>query len=288
MRKYLITTDNTTDFPAEYVEKHNLRVIDLTYSIDDVSYGVEGSPAHPPKMFYKLMREGKTPKTTQVNPDGAKKFFESILKEGYDILHIAFSSGLSGTCNSMNIAAEELREEYPESKIIVIDSLCASLGEGLMVDFALELQEQGKTMDEVAAIVEYEKQSFSHIFTVEDLVYLYRGGRVSKTSMVLGTMLGIKPMLHVDEFGKLVPESKVRGRKTSLDTLAKIMSERLVKEKATKFFISHGDCLEEAEYLANKIKESTGITEYLLGYIGPVIGSHSGPGTMALFFRGKR
>ncbi len=288
MRNYIITTDNTTDFPKEYLEKHNLRTVDLTYSIDNVAYGVEGSPAHPHNIFYKLMREGKTPKTTQVNPDGAKVFFEKILKEGYDILHVAFSSGLSGTCNSMMIAAEELREEYPDSKIIVVDTLCASLGEGLIVDYALELQSQGKTMEEVAEILEAEKLSFSHIFTVEDLVYLYRGGRVSKTSMVLGTMLGIKPMLHVDDNGKLVPESKVRGRKTSLDTLVKIMCERMDKEKTTKFFISHGDCLEDAEYLAKKITEATGITECLIGNIGPVIGSHSGPGTMALFFRGKR
>ncbi|MBQ7014751.1 MAG: DegV family protein [Clostridia bacterium] len=288
MRKYLITTENTTDFPEEYIKQHDLRIVGLTYSIDDVTYGVEGSPAHPSNMFYKLMRDGKTPKTTQVNPDGAKKFFEEILKEGYNILHIAFSSGLSGTYNSMVIAAEELREEYPDSKIIVIDSLCASLGEGLLVDFALELQAEGKTMDEVAAIVEYEKLSFSHIFTVEDLVYLYRGGRVSKTSMVLGTMLGIKPMLHVDNIGKLVPESKVRGRKASLDTLVKTMVSRMDKEKTKKFFISHGDCFEEAQYLAEKIKEATGITDYLIGNIGPVIGSHSGPGTMAVFFRGKR
>lgn len=288
MRNYLITTDNTTDFPQEYIEKHGLKIIDLTYSIDDVAYGVPGSPAHPAKMFYDLMRSGKTPKTTQVNPDGAKKFFEDILKEGYDILHIAFSSGLSGTYNSMNIAAEELRAEYPDAKIIVIDSLCASLGEGLYVDYALELKEEGKTMEEVAEILEAEKLSFSHLFTVEDLVYLYRGGRVSKTSMVFGTMLGIKPMLHVSDEGKLVAESKVRGRKASIDTLVKTMAERIDKDKTKKFFISHGDCLEDAEYLAAKIKEKFGISECLIGYVGPVIGSHSGPGTLALFYRGKR
>lgn len=288
MRNYIITTDNTTDFPKEYIEKHGLRVVDLTYSIDDVAYGVPENPAHSSKEFYNLMRSGKTPKTTQVNPDGAKKFFEEILKEGYDILHIAFSSGLSGTCNSMNIAAEELKEEYPDAKIIVVDTLCASLGEGLIVDYALELKEAGKSMDEIAEILEAEKLSFSHLFTVEDLVYLYRGGRVSKTSMVFGTMLGIKPMLHVSDEGKLVPEAKVRGRKASIDSLVKTMAERVDKEKTTKFFISHGDCIEDAEYLAAKIKEKIGIYDCLIGNIGPVIGSHSGPGTLALFFRGKR
>ena len=288
MRNYIITTDNTTDFPKEYIEKHGLRVVDLTYSIDDVAYGIPENPAHSSKEFYNLMRSGKTPKTTQVNPDGAKKFFEEILKEGYDILHIAFSSGLSGTCNSMNIAAEELNEEYPDAKIIVVDTLCASLGEGLIVDYALELKEAGKSMDEVAEILEAEKLSFSHLFTVEDLVYLYRGGRVSKTSMVFGTMLGIKPMLHVSDEGKLVPEAKVRGRKASIDSLVKTMAERVDKEKTTKFFISHGDCIEDAEYLAAKIKEKIGIQDCLIGNIGPVIGSHSGPGTLALFFRGKR
>ncbi len=288
MKNYIITTDNTTDFPKEYIEKHGLRVVDLTYSIDDVAYGVPENPAHSSKEFYELMRAGKTPKTTQVNPDGAKKFFEEILKEGYDILHIAFSSGLSGTCNSMNIAAEELKEEYPDAKIIVVDTLCASLGEGLIVDYALELKEAGKSMDEIAEILEAEKLSFSHLFTVEDLVYLYRGGRVSKTSMVFGTMLGIKPMLHVSDEGKLVPEAKVRGRKASIVSLVKTMAERVDKEKTTKFFISHGDCIEDAEYLAAKIKEKIGIQDCLIGNIGPVIGSHSGPGTLALFFRGKR
>ncbi len=288
MRNFIITTDNTTDFPKEYVEKHNLRVIDLTYSIDEVPYGVPENPAHEPKVFYDLMRSGKTPKTTQVNPDGAKKFFEEILKEGYDILHIAFSSALSGTFNSMNIAAEELSEEYPEAKIVVVDSLCASLGEGLFVDYALELQAEGKTMDEIVEILEAEKLDFSHLFTVEDLVYLYRGGRVSKTSMVLGSMLGIKPMLHVSDEGKLVPESKVRGRKASIDTLLKTMESRINKLSAKKFFISHGDCLEDATYLADKIKEKFGIEDCLISFIGPVIGSHAGPGTLALFYRGKR
>lgn len=288
MRNFIITTENTADFPKEYIEKHNLRTVDLTYNIDDVSYGVEGSPMHPSKMFYDLMRAGKTPKTTQVNPDGAKVFFEGLLKEGYDILHLAFSSGLSGTYNSMCIAAEELCAEYPEARITVVDSLCASLGEGLCVDYALELKEQGKSMEEIAEIIEAEKQTFSHQFTVDDLVYLYRGGRVSKTSAVLGTMLGIKPVLHVDELGKLVPQSKVRGRKAAINSLVNNMIANMDREKTTKFYISHGDCLEEAQALADVVKEKTGISDYLIGDIGPVIGSHSGPGTLALFFRGKK
>lgn len=288
MNKFVITTDNTTDFPKEYIEAHGIKIIDLTYSIDDVAYGTSENPAHSSEEFYKLMREGKTPKTTQVNPDGARKFLEPIIKDGFDVLHIAFSSGLSGTYNSMIIAAEELMSEYPDSKIVVVDSLCASLGEGLYVDYALELKESGKSMDEIVDCLESEKLTFAHLFTVEDLVYLYRGGRVSKTSMVLGTMLGIKPMLHVSDEGKLVPQAKVRGRKASLDDLVKRMIENIDAEKTTKFFISHGDCYADAEYLAEKIKEKTGITNYLIGNIGPVIGSHSGPGTMALFFRGKR
>ena len=288
MRNFLITTDNTTDFPKEYIDAHNLKVIDLTYSIDDIAYGVPENPAHPASEFFDLMRAGKTPKTTQVNPDAARKFLEPIIKEGFDILHIAFSSGLSGTYNSMTIAAEELKSEYPEARIVVVDSLCASLGEGLYVDYALELKESGKSMDEIVECLEAEKLSFAHLFTVEDLVYLYRGGRVSKTSMVLGTMLGIKPMLHVSDEGKLVPQAKVRGRKASLDDLVKRMIENMDAEKTTKFYISHGDCYADAEYLAEKIKEKTGITNYLISHIGPVIGSHAGPGTMALFFRGKR
>lgn len=288
MRDYIITTDSTTDFPKEYVESHGLKIVNLTYTIDGIAYGVPGSPVHPSKVFYDLMREGKVPKTTQVTPEIGKVFFEEFLKEGYDVLHIAFSSSLSGTAGSMEVAAAELRSEYPEAKITVIDSLCACLGEGLFVDYALELKASGKSIDDVAAILEDEKLTFAHLFTVEDLSYLYRGGRVSKTSMVLGTMLGIKPMLHMSDEGKLVPQGKVRGRKASIDDLVKRMLQNMDKEKTVKFYVSHGDCLEDAKLLAQKVSEATGISDYLIGDISPVIGSHSGPGTLAVFFRGKR
>lgn len=288
MNSYIITTDNMCDLPTEYLEKNSVKTVSLTYSAQDITYGTLENPIQEAKDFYEMMRAGVTPKTTQINPDTARKFFEPLIKEGCNILHIAFSSALSGTFNSMSIAAAELNEEYPGTKILVVDSLCASLGEGLFVDYAVSLRNSGKTMDEACSELEAEKLSFCHLFTVDDLIYLFRGGRVSRTSVIFGTMLGIKPMLHVDDLGRLVPQGRVRGRKASLDDLVQRMLANMTREKTVKFFISHGDCAEDAEYVAKKVSEATGLTDYLIGNVGPVIGSHSGPGTVALFFRGKR
>ncbi|MFR8052081.1 DegV family protein [Negativibacillus massiliensis] len=289
MAEYIISTDTSCDFPLEYVKQHQLPLVTLFYSIDGVT-GENGCPSSDVlKNFYDKMRAGSMTKTQQASIEDTEKVFREILKEGKDILHIAFSSGLSGTANAARLAAENMMEEFPERKIIVIDSLCASLGQGLLVDYALKLQQQGKTMEETAKWLEDHIQNICHLFTVEDLKYLQRGGRISKTTALVGTMIGIKPVLHVDPEGKLVSISKVRGRKQSIQALVNKMEENIGKYRGEKqpIFISHGDCIEDANYLAELVKERFGYDEFLINDVGPTIGAHSGPGTLALFFMGE-
>lgn len=289
MAEYIISTDTSCDFPLEYVKQHQLPLVTLFYSIDGVT-GENGCPSSDVlKNFYDKMRAGSMTKTQQASIEDTEKVFREILKEGKDILHIAFSSGLSGTANAARLAAENMMEEFPGRKIIVIDSLCASLGQGLLVDYALKLQQQGKTMEETAKWLEDHTQNICHLFTVEDLKYLQRGGRISKTTALVGTMIGIKPVLHVDPEGKLVSISKVRGRKQSIPALVNKMEENIGKYRGEKqpIFISHGDCIEDANYLAELVKERFGYDEFLINDVGPTIGAHSGPGTLALFFMGE-
>ena len=289
MAEYIISTDTSCDFPLEYVKQHQLPLVTLFYSIDGVT-GENGCPSSDVlKNFYDKMRAGSMTKTQQASIEDTEKVFREILQEGKDILHIAFSSGLSGTANAARLAAENMMEEFPGRKIIVIDSLCGSLGQGLLVDYALKLQQQGKTMEETAKWLEDHIQNICHLFTVEDLKYLQRGGRISKTTALVGTMIGIKPVLHVDPEGKLVSISKVRGRKQSIQALVNKMEENIGKYRGEKqpIFISHGDCIEDANYLAELVKERFGYDEFLINDVGPTIGAHSGPGTLALFFMGE-
>lgn len=289
MAEYIISTDTSCDFPLEYVKQHQLPLVTLFYSIDGVT-GENGCPSSDVlKNFYDKMRAGSMTKTRQASIEDTEKVFREILQEGKDILHIAFSSGLSGTANAARLAAENMMEEFPGRKIIVIDSLCASLGQGLLVDYALKLQQQGKTMEETAKWLKDHIQNICHLFTVEDLKYLQRGGRISKTTALVGTMIGIKPVLHVDPEGKLVSISKVRGRKQSIQALVNKMEENIGKYRGEKqpIFISHGDCIEDANYLAELVKERFGYDEFLINDVGPTIGAHSGPGTLALFFMGE-
>lgn len=286
MREYVITTDNNSDLPDEYFAEHGVGCTYLSYAMDGKNYTHENFlPVHD---FYEAMRKGSLPTTAQVNPESARDLMEPYLKEGKDILHIAFSSGLSGSYNSSRIAAQELAEEYPERKIVVIDSLGASLGQGLLVYLAQQRKEAGEDMDAVAVWVEENKLKMIHIFTVDDLNHLYRGGRVSKTTAVVGSVLNIKPILHVDEEGKLVAIGKVRGRKKALLELVKLMDAKIgnYHDSCDTIFISHGDCEEEAQFVADKVKEKYGIKTVLINPVGATIGAHSGPGTVALFFVG--
>ena len=286
MSEYVITTDNNSDLPEKYLKDHGVGCMYLSYSMDGKNYTHENFlPEHE---FYEAMRNGSMPTTAQVNPENAKALLEPYLKEGKDILHIAFSSGLSGTYNSSRIAAEELMEEYPDRRIIVVDSLSASLGQGLLVWLAQQKKELGQTLENVADWAEKNKLKMVHLFTVDDLNHLYRGGRVSRTTAIVGSMLNIKPVLHVDNEGKLTAIGKVRGRKKALQELVKLMDEKIGSFGADcdTIFISHGDCEQDAQYVAAKVKEKYNIKNIIINQVGATIGAHSGPGTMALFFVG--
>ena len=286
MDNYIITTDTTADLPEDYIKKHDLGIMSLTYTLEGTTYSKD-NPLDV-RLFYEKMRNGSMPTTSQVNPENAKNIFLPYLKDGYDILHIAFSSGLSGSYNSTRIAAEELSEEFPDRKITIIDSLAASLGEGLLVHKAVMLKEQGADLDTVADWVEQNKLHIVHNFTVDDLFHLHRGGRVSKATAILGTMINVKPILHVDDEGHLIALSKVRGRKKSLQALVDSMEKQMgtYKNQNDIVFISHGDSLADAQYVADLVKQRFGIDSFLINYVGPTIGAHSGPGTIALFYMG--
>ena len=288
MRKYFITTDTTADLPADYLKEHEIGLMSLTYTIDGTSYTWD-NPL-PVKEFYAKMQNGSLPTTSQVNPEEAKEVFEKIIKEqDADILHIAFSSGLSGTYNNVRLAAMDLEEQYPDHKIVVIDSLAASMGEGLLVHKAVLLKEAGKSLEETAAWIEENKLHLVHNFTVNDLFHLYRGGRVSKTTAVVGSMINIKPVLHVDNEGHLIPVSKVRGRKKSLIALVDSMEKQMGswKDQNDVVFIAHGDCEEDAQFVADLIRERLGLDSFSINYIGPTIGAHTGQGVVALFYLGE-
>lgn len=285
MNDYVITTDNNSDLPESYFREHGVGCTYLSYAMDGKIY-THGNflPEH---QFYEAMRNGSLPTTAQANPEITREMMEPYLKEGKDILHIAFSSGLSGTCSSAILAAQELMEEYPERKIVVVDSLAASLGQGLLVYFAQQKKEAGEDMDAVAQWAENNKLHTVHMFTVDDLYHLYRGGRLSKTAAVVGSVLNIKPVLHVDNEGKLVPVGKVRGRKKALLELVKAMEEKTQGYETDTVFISHGDCKEDAEFVAEKVRERYRVKTMIINHVGAVIGAHSGPGTLALFFVGS-
>ncbi len=287
MKQYIITTDTTCDLPQDYVKQHNIRILPLYYTMNETVYGEDNVLA--PHDFYDIMRGGALPTTMAVNPDTAKKTFLDLLNEGYDILHIAFSSALSGSCSVTQSVAREICEEHPEAKIIVIDSLCASMGEGLLIHKAVHLKENGSSIDEAADWLEKNKLHLCHLFTVDDLHHLHRGGRVSKATAIIGTLINVKPVLHVDNEGRLIPLNNVRGRKKALINLVDKMEDKTKSyaQNNDVVFISHGDCLEDAEFVADLIKERLGIRNFIIDYICPTIGAHSGPGTVALFFMGS-
>jgi DegV family protein with EDD domain len=286
VQKYIITTDTTCDLPQDYLDEHNIALLPLYYSFNGTVYG--DTNILEPKEFYDKMRGGEMPNTMAVNPANARQVFIRLLEEGYDILHIGFSSALSGSCSVAATSARELCDERPGANILVVDSLSASLGEGLLIHKAVMMKEDGKSMTEVADWLEKNKLNLCHMFTVDDLHHLHRGGRVSKATAIIGTLINVKPVLHVDNEGHLVPLNNVRGRKKALISLVEQMAIR-IKNYPVKndiIFISHGDCLEDAEFVADLVKERFGIEKYLINFVSPTIGAHSGPGTVALFFMG--
>ena len=287
MKNFVITTDTTCDLPEDYLQQHSITLLPLYYSFDGVLYGEKVFLE--PKEFYDRMRKGAMPNTMAVNPGTAREVFTNLLDQGFDILHIAFSSALSGSCSVAGTVARELCDERPDAKIIVVDSLCASLGEGLLIHKAVKLKESGKTIEEVADWLEKNKLHLCHMFTVDDLHHLHRGGRVTKAAAIIGTLINVKPVLHVDNEGRLIPVNNVRGRKKALISLVDAMEEKLKGYNGSNedIFISHGDSEEDAKFLADLIKDRLGFEHFLIHYVSPTIGSHSGPGTIALFFMGK-
>lgn len=288
MSSFKIITNTTADLPMDYIKEHQLGLIYFNYIMDGVFYGKDRELDW--KEFYRMMREeGKMPTTSQVNPQEYKEYFSEFLKENNNLLYISFSSGLSGSCGNAILAADELMEENTDCHIIVVDSKCASMGEGLFVHKALKMQAEGKSMEETAEYLNQLVPHLTHVFTVDDLNHLYRGGRVSKAAAIVGTIAAIKPVLHVDDEGHLIPISKVRGRKKSLNALVDYMKEKTegYLDKNDVIFISHGDALEDAEYVKAEIEKQFGIKKFKINHIGPTIGAHSGPGTIALFFEGN-
>ncbi|MBQ2668089.1 MAG: DegV family protein [Clostridia bacterium] len=286
---YRIVTDSTIDLTQKMIAELELTVGTLKFTIEGDTYEDRSDKSElPTPKFYNMLREGKMSITTQINTEEFTDLFEPILAAGEDILYIGFSSGLSGTYQSACIAAEDLREKYPERKLYTVDSLSASMGQGLLVYHAVQLKKNGTDIDTLYQWLLDNRLSLCHWFTVNDLNHLKRGGRVSAATALVGTVLGIKPVLHVDDEGHLINVAKARGRKASLDMLVQKMEESAIDPDKQTIFISHGDCLDDAKYVADKVRAKFGTKKIEINFVGPVIGGHSGPGTIALFFIGKQ
>lgn len=284
MRPYVITTDSSADLEENFLKEHEIGMVSLNCLLDGETYNSE-NPL-PVKEFYAKVRGGAMPTTSQVNPEQAKALFEPYAKAGTDVLHLAFSSGLSGSCQSAMIAAQEVMEEYPDCRIVVVDTLLAAMGQGLLVYKAVQKKEAGASMDEVARWCEDNKMMIASYVTVDDLNHLYRGGRISRSSAVLGSMVGIKPVIRIDDEGKLEVIGKARGRKKAVQTIIdKLMA--LIQDGEKTVFISHGDCLEEAEAIRDTLVEKYGIEETMINFVGPVVGAHTGAGVLAVFAMAK-
>lgn len=282
---YKIITDTGCDIKRELLEKWDVDLLSLAFRFtdDDVLHTEDDMGVD---AFYAEMRGGRVAKTSAINGETFKTEFAKYLKEGTDVLYIGFSSGLSSTYSSAYLAAEALRSEYPERKVITVDTLAASAGQGLIVYLATKARDEGKSIEELAEYVKEISPKVAHWVTVEDLVYLKRGGRVSSASAFFGNLLGIKPMIHVDDEGHLIPVAKVRGRRASLNYIVDKFGETVIDPTAT-IFLSHADCLADAEYVRDEIKKKYNADIELITDIGPVIGSHAGPGTVAFFFLAK-
>lgn len=286
MNEFVIVSDSTVDLPKEYLQSKQVPIISLSYIMDGVTYEEMDGLSH--KKFFEKLRAGSLPTTSQINPEQAREALESFAKEGKDILYIGFSSGLSGSYNSVRMAAEDLKEEYPDINIITIDSLCACMGEGLLLYKALELKEHGMSMEEIAKWVEANKLHICHNVTVDDLNHLHRGGRISKTTAVVGSMIKIKPIIHMSDEGKLVVIGKERGRKKSLVSIVDRMEKQMQGYDNDIVMITHGDCIEDAEFVKKQVEERFGIHNVMINGIGSVIGSHTGAGVVAVFFMGDK
>jgi DegV family protein with EDD domain len=285
--KTIIITDSCCDLPIEYINENNIPVLSLTFRFKGKDYEDDFGKSLDYKTFYDEVRKGEMSTTSQVNAYAFEEVFKKYITEDYSIIYIAFSSALSGTYNSSLIAAKNILEENNNADITIIDSRSASMGQGALVYYASEMLKKGASKVEIVSWLEDNKLKLNHWFTVDDLNHLKRGGRVSAASAAIGTILDIKPILHVNDEGRLIPVSKVKGRKKSIKTLAEELKRRIVNPEEQTIFISHGDSLDDAKLLERLIIEEVKVKNVVINYVGPVIGSHSGPGTIALFFLGE-
>ncbi|WP_047986189.1 DegV family protein [Ornithinibacillus californiensis] len=279
-----IMADSASDLTKEYFNEYDMEMVSLTVHLDETDYkdGIDILP----KNVFDAMRKGKSPKTSQVSPQTFKDIFTEYANSNQTLIYLAFSSELSGTYQTAKMMEQEVKEEYPDADIHVLDTKCASIGYGLVVLNAAKMAKEGKSKEEIIDDATKRALHMEHIFTVDDLEYLKRGGRVSKTAAFVGTLLNIKPILHVEQ-GKLIPLEKMRGTKKLLGRMMELMEERGGNFENQVIGISHGDDLERAEQLAEMIKEKFGVKEFVIEYVGSAIGAHAGPGTIALFFLNK-
>lgn len=286
---YEIVTDSSADLTDELIQEYGIHIVSLSFRVGGEEFPcyVQGQKTDY-KQFYDRMRKGEMVDTSLIDMSTCRDIFEGILKRGNDVLYIGFSSALSGSYNAGATVAETLRDTYPERRVITIDSLSASMGEGLLVYYAAEQRRAGKSVDEVYDWLMENRLRLCHWFTVNDLFHLKRGGRISAATALVGTMLGVKPVLHVDDEGKLVSAGKARGRRKSLEALVDEMEKTCTDPTEQLVCISHGDCVEDAQHVERLVRERLKVKDVQINYVDPVIGAHSGPGTVALFFLGVR
>lgn len=287
MRNFIISTDSTGDLPDSYLEENNILIHPLYYILDGEEY-IPSEKDMPVKDFYQALKNGKMPTTSAANPESIIEKMKEKVEKGYDILHISFSSGLSSSYNTTEICANSVMQEFPEAKIIVVDSLSGTVGQGLLIIKAVDMKKQGKTIDEIVKWLNENKKHVIHEFIVSDLNHLFRGGRLSKSQAVIGTMLNIQPILHMDDEGKLANIGKVRGRKKALNILVDNIEKNTDIKNLEKLFISHGDCIDDANYLADRIKHKYGIKNIMIQDICPTIGAHTAQGTVVVAYFGDK
>ncbi|MDR3208035.1 MAG: DegV family protein [Oscillospiraceae bacterium] len=284
---YVLLTDSGADLPYRYYEEHSIEFLRIRVTINGQTREDDAGKSLDYADFYRMMRGGMMPTTSMINPEDYTRVFTPHLEAGRDILYIAFSSALSGSCGSARMAAQELSARYPDRRIEVFDSLCASLGQGLLVDYVRRMRDDGASLDEILTWVRDAAPRTSHFVTVSDLMHLHRGGRVSRTSAMVGTLIGIKPMIYLNPEGKLIVCGRKRGRRAALEELLRYMEQYVDSEEFDTIAVSHSDCEQDAKQVADMVCRRFKVGQVIINYIGSVIGAHTGPGTVALFFVGK-
>lgn len=286
--KFMLISDSTNDLPRDWYETNDALCVPHGIVLDGKEYWDDFGVTLPPKKVYDYIRNGGMPSTVQGNLEKITQYFEDNCKEGMDSLYLVFSSQLSGTFATASMVAKEMMEKYPERRVLCVDSRCAAMGHGMLVMLAQQLREQGMTADEAAAELEKRRGNVCHFFTVDDLNHLYRGGRLSKAEAVLGSLIGIKPILYIDDSGKLVPIGKKRGRRQAIEELARLTVEHIKDPEKQTVIIPHGDCQEDADELKSLLQEKLPGTKVETCILGPTIGTHTGPGVLAVVFWGDK